>query len=175
MNECPERPTITPEMTVAALLDAYPDVEPTLLELAPALNKLTSPALRKTVAGVTDIRKAAEASGVSLGEMIGKLRTAAGVEEEWTENDSQSADRPEWVGGGAIVKELDARQMIEAGEHPLPQVMTGIQQLGSGEVFLLITPFTPTPMIEKVHAMGNLAWTEQISATEFRTYFGRGG
>jgi len=139
MTECPDRPTITPEMKIDVLLEAYPEAEGTLLELAPTLDKLKDAALRKTIAGLTDIRKAAEAGGVSMGEMIGKLRTAAGVEEAWNEGDQSMQDgagRPDWVIEANIVETLDARPMIEAGEHPLPQVMSGIQKLDPGKIFL---------------------------------------
>ncbi len=49
MTECPERPTITPEMKIGALLDAYPDLEKILIEIAPTFAKLSDPALRKTI------------------------------------------------------------------------------------------------------------------------------
>ena len=173
MIECPERPTITPEMKIDALLEAYPEVEDTLLELAPTLSKLQDPALRNTIAGLTDVRTAANAGGISLGEMVGKLRTAAGIEGVWSEASTDS-DRPEWLDEANVAVRLDARTMIEAGEHPLPQVMSGIQQLDPGKIFLLVAPFTPTPLIEKVRTAGNLAWSEQVGPTEFNTYFARG-
>lgn len=170
MTECPERPTITPEMKIDDLLEVYPEVEDTLLEVVPALSKLKNPKLRKTVAGLTDIRQAAESGGVSIGDMIGKLRGAAEVDEEWSEN----SERPDWLDESNIVKTLDARPMIQAGEHPMPQVMSGIQQLGEDKIFLLIAPFTPSPLIDMVRNAGNLAWCEQAGPEEFKTYFKRG-
>ena len=177
MVDCPERPVITPEMKIDVLLEEYPEVEDTLLELAPTLEKLKNPALRETIAGLTDIRKAAEAGGVSMGEMIGKLRTAAGVEEAWNEGDQlmqDGSERPDWLIEANIVETLDARPMIEAGEHPMPQVMSGVQKLGEGKIFLLKAPFTPSPLIDKVRDAGNLAWSEQVGPQEFKTYFKRG-
>jgi hypothetical protein len=170
MTECPERPTITPEMKIDELIEVYPEVEDTLLEIAPALSKLKNPVLRKTVAGLTDIRQAAETGGVSIGDIIGKLRGAAGVEREWSDN----SGRPEWLDESNVVKTLDARPMIQAGDHPMPLVMSGVQQLGDGKIFLLIAPFTPSPLIEMVRNAGNLAWCEQAGPEEFKTYFKRG-
>jgi uncharacterized protein (DUF2249 family) len=171
MTECPERPTITPEMKIDVLLEVYPEVEDTLLEIAPALSKLKNPALRNTIAGLTDIRQAAETGGVSIGDMIGKLRGAAGVDKDGSED----SVRPDWLDESNVVKTLDARPMIQAGEHPMPLVMSGVQQLGEGKIFLLIAPFTPSPLIEMVRNAGNLAWCEQAGPEEFKTYFKRGG
>ena len=177
MTECPERPAIIPEMKISALLEAYPQLEETLIEITPAFAKLRNPVLRKTIGGLTDLRQAAEVGGVSLGKIIGKLRVAAGFEEEANGNEQSPQDgagRPDWLDEANIVETLDAREMIEAGGHPLPQVMSAMKQLGSGKVFLLIAPFTPAPMIDRVRDAGNLAWTEQMGPQEFKTYFTRG-
>jgi hypothetical protein len=64
--------------------------------------------------------------------------------------------------------------MIASGGHPLDQVLSGIKQLGPGKIFMLVSPFTPTPMIEKVRSAGDLSWTEQVGPGEFKTYFKRG-
>ena len=82
--------------------------------------------------------------------------------------------RPEWLDEANIVETLDAREMIASGGHPLDQVLSGIEQLGTGKIFMLVSPFTPAPMIEKVRNAGNLAWTEQLGPGEFKTYFKRG-
>jgi uncharacterized protein (DUF2249 family) len=170
MTECPERPTITPEMKLGVLLVAYPEVEDTLVEIAPALSKLKNPALRKTVADLTDVRQVAESGGVSIGDIIGRLRKAAGVGDAG----AGESGRPDWIDEVNVVETLDARTMIQAGEHPLPQVMSGIQQLAPGKIFLLIAPFTPSPLIDKVRNAGNLAWSEQAGPEEYKTYFKRG-
>ena len=43
---------ITPKTKVGELLDAYPELEPVLMGLAPAFNKLKNPVLRKTIGKV---------------------------------------------------------------------------------------------------------------------------
>lgn len=87
---------------------------------------------------------------------------------------TESSERPDWLHESDIEEKLDAREMLAAGGHPLDQVLAGIQQLGPGKIFLLISPFTPEPMIEKVRNAGDLAWSEQAGPGEFRTYFKRG-
>ena len=80
---------------------------------------------------------------------------------------TDSTERPDWLDEANIVERLDAREMIASGEHPLDQVLAGVQQLEPGKIFVLVSPFTPTPMIEKVRAAGDLAWSEQVGPGEF--------
>ena len=96
-----ERPAITPDMKVGALLEAYPELEEVLIELAPVFAKLRNPVLRRTVAKVTTLRQAASVGGLSLGDMIGRLRSAAGCSDEWRDEDSDDteAGRPAWMDG----------------------------------------------------------------------------
>ena len=65
---------ITPDTKIGALLEAYPQLEEKLIELAPAFRKLKNPILRKTVAKVTSIRQAARVGGVPVGEMVNQLQ-----------------------------------------------------------------------------------------------------
>lgn len=69
---------LTPETKVAALLEAYPELEPVLIAAAPAFNKLSSPVLRRTIARVTSLRRAAEVAGLPVRELVVRLRAAAG-------------------------------------------------------------------------------------------------
>ena len=72
-----ERPDITPDMKVGELLRFYPELEDELVAVAPTFEKLRNPVLRRTVAKVTTLRQAARVGGVTVGEIIGRLRCAA--------------------------------------------------------------------------------------------------
>jgi hypothetical protein len=171
-----DRPDITPDMKVNALLDAYPELEEVLIGIAPAFKKLRNPILRKTVAKLTSLRQAAQVGGVSLGEMIGRLRKEAGVEQQWSPNESTSPDkdtRPQWLETGAHIEIFDARQMIEEGGHPLPVVMSAVKNLKAEQIYAIVTPFSPAPMIDKVRESGFDAWCERENADKFKTYFRR--
>jgi len=69
---------ITPETKVAAQPEAYPELEPVLIAAAPAFNKLSNPVLRRTIARVTSLRRAAEVAGLPVRELVVRLRAAAG-------------------------------------------------------------------------------------------------
>lgn len=160
---------------MAELLDAYPELEGTLIGIAPVFKKLHNPALRRTVARLTSVRQAAAAGGVSPGRMVTELRAAAG--QQLSSEDAATAvegegtpPRPAWVDTCAV-ELFDAREVIEAGEHPLPRVMAAVALLEPGQAFAIVTPFIPAPMIDKVRQEGLLAWTERTGPEHFVTYF----
>ena len=74
---------ITPETKIAALLERYPELEKTLLEMAPEFKKLRNPVLKKTIAKVTSLRQASTIAKIPLADMINKLRSEVGIQEEF--------------------------------------------------------------------------------------------
>ncbi len=174
MENKPSNIPITPETKVAALLDNYPQLESTLMELAPSFAKLRSPILRKTVAKVTTLRQAAKVGGISLAEMINKLRQAAGISSEnFIEEsiDEANGKAPDWFKKSAICKTIDARPILEKGEHPLGLVLNEIRLLQAGQILELITPFLPAPLIDKGKEAGCLVWSMSEKDDLIRTYF----
>lgn len=176
-----ERPAITPQMKVGQLLDAYPELEDVLIDIAPEFARLRNPVLRKTVARVTSLQQAAQVGGVGLGELVQRLREAAGCadahvgagEEAGSGAGPGGAERPDWVHGVAVVSRDDARADIAAGEHPLPRVMAAVGALQAGQAHLLVTPFLPAPLLDKARALGLQVWTEQAGPQEFRNLIAR--
>ena len=66
---------------------------------------------------------------------------------------------------------LDARPLLAQGIHPLEQVMKEASGLKAGEVYEVITPFPPAPMIEKMQAAGFETRSETDADGLFHTYF----
>ncbi|MBK8164729.1 MAG: DUF1858 domain-containing protein [bacterium] len=151
----------------------YPELEDELVAVAPAFEKLRNPALRRTVARLTTIRQAARVGGVTVGEIIGRLRIAAGMENPWqgNEGESETAAQPAWVDGADVVSKQDLRPEIEAGEHPLPLVIAAVRELQPGQAHLLVTPFVPAPLIDRITGDGFQAWTIQVGPEDFHTIF----
>jgi hypothetical protein len=113
---------------------------------------------------------------VSLGDIIGRLRTAVGHHQEWRGDEVPSLDnsqRPRWLDEGELAETYDAVELIEAGGVPLPEVMSALRKLEPGQVYAIVTPFVPAPMIEKAREAGYQAWTAQQGDEEFKTYFMR--
>ncbi len=164
---------ITPETRVGEFLEAYPQLEEELVTLAPAFAKLRNPMLRKTIARITTLRQAAKVGRVPLATLINTLREAAGAGGPRFQGiDEQSAaQRPEWFDEKRIAQRLDARSMIEAGERPVGEVMSGLQSLAEGEIFELITPFVPAPIVDMATGKGFETWSDEVSADLVKTYF----
>lgn len=168
---------ITPQTKVGELLDAYPELESVLIEIAPPFKKLRNPILRRTVARVTSLAQAARVGNVPIGDMIRRLRRQVGQPDLEVEAPAAASaeisatSAPEWMDQEAIVGSLDARSMIDAGEQPLGRVMRELGRLKPGEIFELITPFEPAPLIDKATARGYRVWTTVRSTGELRTYF----
>ncbi|HOX24503.1 MAG TPA: DUF2249 domain-containing protein [Candidatus Krumholzibacteria bacterium] len=186
MADAAERPLITPELTVAAFLDAYPELEETLIAAAPPFAKLRSPVLRRTVARLTSLRQAAAVGGVAVGDLIRTLRMAAGqadaagqigdpaaaggVAAGGETGGGDGAPRPGWLREGARVGVFDARPLIDAGEAPLPAVMAALAKLAPGQVLALVTSFEPAPLIDRVREAGYGVWSEPVAPGEHWTH-----
>ncbi len=127
---------ISPETKIGALLDRFPQLETVLMEMAPQFKQLRSPILRKTIAKVASLSQVAAIGKVSLTELINHLRTEAGIQEEFASDmaaDAVAAETPAWFFEDRIVKTLDARSMLEAGEHPVQRVLADCRDLKPGD------------------------------------------
>lgn len=163
---------ITPRTKVMELLEAYPELEQLLINTVPAFEKLKNPILRKTVARITTLQQAAAVGGVKTEDLINKLRKAAGQEHM---EDIQDAGfvtiQPGWYREEKIVKTLDVREMLAAGEHPVNQVLADVKELKEGQIYLMIAPFLPAPLIEKAASLNAKHWVDQIDGELFYVYF----
>ncbi len=166
---CPVQ--ITPEITVADLLSTFPDVESALTQLSSSYRALENPVLRAAATQSTTLSQLAQADGISIGIVIGQLREAAGQQSLTADSGS---DAPAWADATAVAKSLDARELIQQGGHPLERVMTELGTLNPGEVYQLITPFVPAPMIDLVKQRGFESHTVSHGPDLCHTYFRRG-
>lgn len=172
---------ITPETKVGTLLEQHPEVEETLISLSPEFRRLRNPILRRTIARVANLRQVARIGDIPLGTLISRLRAAAGMgpDPRTAAHDKEHsmshpepdtyAPRPPWAGVPA--KTLDARALIDGGGHPLEQVMRDLATLGDGDVYELVTPFVPAPLIDVARGRGFEGWSAPPEDGAFRTYF----
>ncbi len=162
----PAAPAITPALTVGDLLRHYPELDEPLACLVPAYRALSTPSLRLTVAAPLALHQLAATSGVPLEALMSGLRAAAGV----THAPADEAV-PSWVAGAKPAVTLDARPVLAAGGHPLSAVMQGLGELGADDVYEMLTPFVPAPLIDMARGMGFEAfstWEGDVLHTYFR-------
>lgn len=147
---------------VSDLLDAYPHLEDTLLELSPAFSKLRNPILRRTVAKVTTLQQAAKVAGVSPILLLETLRQAAGLpidnSNESIDIENEQKDKPEWFGEMNITIRFDARPIIESGENPMQEIIRLSKELQNNQIMELTAPFKPVPIMDLLKSKGFEVW-----------------
>ncbi len=165
---------ITPDTKIGVLLDKFPQLEEVLIKMAPEFKKLRNPILRKTVAKVASLRQVAALGKVPLPEMINTLRKKAGIQDKFADIDSDmtlAKDRPSWFSDSKIVSRLDIRSMLKSGEQPIQHVLRECQKLKPDEIFEVISPFLPAPLIEQANKQGYSVWSKEESKDVYKTYF----
>ncbi len=168
---------IGPETRVGELLEAYPEVEGVLMEMAPAFAKLRNPVVRRTVGKVATLEQAAKIGGVSLREMIGRIRASVGVDGAEVADVRMAGEEcgeEGWIEKARVVEEVDADAMLERGVHPIGRIREAVGALGPGEVVVLRSSFRPEPLIETMRRAG-AAVSCRAEGGGWVTYFGRGG
>lgn len=165
---------IAPKTKIAELPDAYPQLEDVLIGYVPAFEKLRNPVLRRTVARVTTLQQAAVIGGVSVEDLINQLREEVGQDHfSGAAAATYTTAQPGWFSEERVVNELDARGMLAAGEQPVNQVIADLSALGQGDIFRLVAPFMPAPLVDKASSLGIAHWVTQNDAQEFVIYFCR--
>jgi hypothetical protein len=157
---------ITPETKVGELLDAYPGIEDKLIAWVPAFEKLKNPILRKTVAKVATLEQAARIGGVSVRDLVAKLREATGqgaAPAELLKVVGQDAEeRPQWADESRVKFDVDADRMLEAGEHPIGRIKQCVAEASAGDIVRLRSSFHPAPLIDALRRSGLSVWSKEL-------------
>ena len=78
----------------------------------------------------------------------------------------KSADAPK-------IRTLDVRPLLARGEEPLEKILATIASLAPDESLALVSPFLPSPLIERLQADGFSARPERRQDGAWQTYFWR--
>lgn len=163
---------ITPRTKVLKLIETYPQLEEKLIAFVPAFKKLKNPVLRNTVAKITSLQQAAVIGNVKVEELINILRKEVGQElTEETGETTYNTKQPDWFDENKIEQELLATEMLEAGEHPVNQVIADLKKLPDGRIYKLVAPFLPAPLIDKAISLGFQHWVDEKEGEEVVVYF----
>ena len=68
---------------------------------------------------------------------------------------------------------IDVRAMIARGEEPFTKIMATVAALAPDEGFVLISPFLPSPLIEKLQSEGFKTRAERRGDGAWQTQFTR--
>ena len=164
---------ITPKTRVGELLDTYPELEPVLMELSPAFKKLKNLVLRKTVAKVATLQQAASLGNIPVTEVINTLRSELGQQlfEGEISGDDINYEKPGWFDPGKVSVTFNASPLIDSGQNPMQEVFGHLEKTNAGEIFLLTTPFVPSPIIELISKRGYVHYCIASNEGQCSTYF----
>ena len=165
---------ITPKTKIYYLLEAYPELEDTLITSAPEFKKLKNPVLRKTIARITTIAQAATVGGLDVQVLVNRLREKAGqgaVDQLDDTGGKYITVCPAWYKKEAVVHTIDTNEMLNRGEHPVHVVLAAIKELKENEILEIIASFIPAPLLDKTLSLEYKHWLDRKSESEFRIYF----
>ncbi len=166
---------ITPETKVAALINHYPELEDTLIGMAPPFKKLKNPILRKSVAKVASLKQAAAVAKIPVGQMVNDLRAAVGQEslrtEQVVEAESYFSSRPDWFNEDKVVASM-VEEELDEDVMPLNPLIRRATKLEEGEIIELVTTYLPAPGIDIMKEKGFAAWPVEDGGL-IKTYFSK--
>lgn len=152
---------ITLQTKIADLLKIYPQLEKRLMEISPLFSKLKNPVLRKTVARVATIRQVAEVASLNPAELVNLLRKEVGLQPSEVATAADPKPRPEWALRERTSFTIDVRPIIKRGERPMDEILQRCSTLKEGEILLLETDFTPSPLIEILRGKAYELWSNE--------------
>ena len=168
-----EKIEIIPSTKVNDLLDAYPELEETLIGIAPPFKKLKNPLLRKSVARVATIKHISSVGNVPLNELINKLRKAVGQSEtnDFFEDENYFSNKPDWFSADKISLSIDEEKSEDKDIMTLVTILQEARNVKKGEIIEIITTFLPAPGIDRMTAKGYSVWTVKEEDNLIKSYF----
>ena len=164
---------ITPSTKINDLLDTYPELEETLIGIAPPFKKLKNPLLRKSVARVATIKHISSVGNVPLNELINKLRMAVGqsVTDDSYEDENYFLDKPDWFSEDKISLSFNEEKLGDKDKMTLVTMLQEAKNVKEGEIIELATSFLPAPGIDRMKSKGYSVWTVKEEDDLIKSYF----
>jgi hypothetical protein len=157
-------PIISPKTKIGELLEAWPQLEDVLIEMSPVFEKLRNPILRRTVARVATIQQVSVVGGIPVEDIVNRLRAETGQMAETNVNEAVTdthEEQPSWFNEEKITTRYDSTPVINAGESPMTEVLARANELISGEILELQSPFIPAPVLDILQRKNFKTWSVQ--------------
>lgn len=166
---------INADTKIAKILKENPSALEAIISLNPKFVKLRNPILRKLMAGRTSLAMASKIGGGDVQEFFEKL-APLGFQIGSPISEVTNEDKPQLPAFFNSLKpeqiiELDVRQMIEAGEDPLPIILKNVKSIKPGEALKIINSFEPTPLLSLLKKQGFDSHVDTIDNERIETYF----
>jgi hypothetical protein len=70
-------------------------------------------------------------------------------------------------------KKFDVRPSLEKGREPLPEILRRVHGMASGEGLIIVAPFLPSPLVERLRSEGFESKLEPMPGGAWIVYFWR--
>ncbi|PKN95652.1 MAG: hypothetical protein CVU45_00445 [Chloroflexi bacterium HGW-Chloroflexi-7] len=171
---------LTRSSKLSDVLQAYPELEEQLINIAPPFKNLKNPVLRRTVGSLVNLEKVAQVGGMDVTRLVNTLRRHVGQPEllEASEQNKKveiprTSEDPGWISGEPQFV-VNGTELLQQGEVPLGKVNQLIAQLSPKRYLLLLTNFSPTPIMDAVQKQNMRVFSKvnPLKTDEFMTFIG---
>lgn len=73
----------------------------------------------------------------------------------------------------ARFKRFDVRERIRKGIEPFPEILHRIEHLGDSEGLIVVAPFLPSPLIERLGGLGYSSKVERGAGADWSVFIWR--
>lgn len=70
-------------------------------------------------------------------------------------------------------KRFDVRELIRSGVEPFPEIFKRVNALGADEGLIVVAPFLPSPLVERLAGEGFASKIERGQGSDWLVYFWR--
>jgi len=164
---------INPSTKVYDLLNTYPELENTLIGIAPPFKKLRNPILRKSIGKIATLKNISSVGNIPLGELIKKIKKAVGQEitDEQYEDEEYFKARPDWYAIDKISVSINEEKSDNKDQMTIVSILKEAKNVKKGEIIELITTFLPAPGIDTMKSKGYSVWTVKEEGNLIKSYF----
>ena len=174
---------ITADVTIARLLESYPQLIDALADYHPHFRRLRNPVIRRVLAPRVTVEQAARMAGIVPAILLEEVRRAVGDCERWRASDSDAArvdavpdiPRPAELTSlpASRIRTVDVREDVRRGEEPFAKIMAAVKALGPDHILVVRAPFEPIPLYDVLAKRGLAHWTERHAPDDWAAWFYR--
>ena len=164
---------INPSTKVYDLLNTYPELEETLIGIAPPFKKLRNPLLRKSIGKIATLKNISSVGNIPLNELINKIKKAVGqsVSDENYEDEEYFGAKPDWFSADKISVSINEEKSENKDKMTIVAILKEARSVKKGGIIELITTFLPAPGIDTMKSKGYSVWTVKEEDNLIKSYF----
>ncbi len=167
---------ITSQSKLFDVLEAYPELEAQIINIAPPFQNLKKPVLRRTVGKIATLEKVAQVGGMDAGKLVNTLRRAVGQAEisaeaaaSFTIEIPRVENDPRWMAGEPQFT-VNGSELLQRGEVPLGRVNELLGKLETGGYLLLVTNFEPSPILDAMQKQNRTVFHKTAAGEQHLTF-----